>query len=340
MKSKILLIYTGGTIGSFEDAETQSLKPVNFDQLYSYIPELKIVDADIIVEAFAQPKDSSDMHPDDWIKLVEIIEKNYELVDGFVVLHGTDTMAYTASALSFMIQNLSKPIVFTGSQLPIGKIRTDGKENLITAIEIAATKKNNQPLVPEVCIYFEYKLYRANRTFKFSANHFNAYLSPNYPVLADAGVNIEFNEKAILSLPLSLPVFNKKLDSSLAVFTLFPGFSKVVFENILNTPGLRALIIETYGFGNGPLLSWFFELINDAQRRGIVIINITQCPQGAVQMGKYQTSKALKDAGVCGGADITRESAVTKLMHLLANYTSPNKVKEAWGKSISGEVSL
>jgi L-asparaginase len=340
MKSKILLIYTGGTIGSFEDAETQSLKPVNFDQLYSYIPELKIVDADIIVEAFTQPKDSSDMHPGDWIKLVEIIEKNYELVDGFVVLHGTDTMAYTASALSFMIQNLSKPIVFTGSQLPIGKIRTDGKENLITAIEIAATKKNNKPLVPEVCIYFEYKLYRANRTFKFSANHFNAYLSPNYPVLADAGVNIEFNEKAILPLPSSLPVFNKNLDSSLAVFTLFPGFSKVVFENILNTPGLRALIIETYGFGNGPLLPWFFELINDAQRRGIVIINITQCPQGAVQMGKYQTSKALKEAGVCGGADITREAAVTKLMYLLAKYTTPNEIKDSWHISVSGEVSL
>ncbi len=340
-KSNILLIYTGGTIGSFEDPVTQSLRPLDFDQLNAFIPELKKIEATIEVIAFSQPKDSSDIQPEDWVVLADIIEKNNHRFDGFVILHGTDTMAYTASALSFMIENLQKPIIFTGSQLPIGKIRTDGKENLITAIEIASTKKpDGSPVVPEVCIYFEFKLYRANRTFKYSTHHFNAYQSPNYPYLAEAGVNIMYNENAIMPVPQEKTRFYKTLDPALAIFPLFPGFTRKVAENVISQTGIKALILHTYGSGNGPIIPWFFDLLKEAEKKNIVILNITQCEQGAVEMGRYETSRMFLDLGICNGADLTMEAAVTKLMYLLGRYPdNPTKVKSEVQRSLRGEMS-
>jgi len=337
--ANILLIYTGGTIGSFEDPETRSLRPLEFEQLNAFIPELKKIEAHIEVVAFEKPKDSSDIQPEDWVLLVEIIEKNYHRFDGFVVLHGTDTMAYTASAISFMIENLQKPIIFTGSQLPIGKIRTDGKENLITAIEIASAKKlDGSPIVPEVCLYFEFKLYRANRTFKYSAHHFNAYQSPNYPFLAEAGVTILYNESAIMPLPKKEIQFYNVLDSALAIFPLFPGFTKQVAENVILQPGIKALLLHTYGFGNGPIVLWFYELLKKALENNIIILNITQCEQGAVEMGRYETSRMFRDLGICSASDMTLEAAVTKMMYLLGKYPNqPNLIKAEIQQSLRGE---
>lgn len=339
--ANILLIYTGGTIGSFEDPETRSLRPVDFEQLNAFIPELKKIEATLEVIAFSKPKDSSDIQPEDWIVLAEIIENNYQKFDGFVVLHGTDTMAYTASALSFMIENLQKPVIFTGSQLPIGKIRTDGKENLITAIEIASAKRSDgRAVVPEVCIYFEFKLYRANRTFKYSAHHFNAYQSPNYPYLAEAGVNIVYNESAILQLSKEKTCFYKNLDPALAIFPLFPGFTRQVAENVILQPGIKALILHTYGSGNGPIVPWFFELLREAQEKNIILLNITQCEQGTVEMGRYETSRTFRDLGICSGSDLTMEAAVTKLMFLLGRYPDqPKQVKSEIQRSLRGEMS-
>lgn len=339
--SKILLIYTGGTIGSFEDPETQSLRPLDFEKLNAFIPELKKIEAAIEVIAFSKPKDSSDIQPEDWIYLVEIIENNYDRFDGFVVLHGTDTMAYTASALSFMIENLQKPVIFTGSQLPIGKIRTDGKENLITAIEIALAKRSDgRAVVPEVCIYFEYKLYRANRTFKYSANHFNAYQSPNYPYLAEAGVNIVYNPNAIMPVPNEQTQFHKTLDPSLAIFPLFPGFTQQIANNTFLQDGIKAIILYTYGSGNGPIIPWFFDLLKEATEKNIIILNVTQCKQGTIEMGKYETSRAFRDLGICSGSDLTMEAAVTKMMFLLGKYPNqPKQVKSEIQRSLRGEMS-
>lgn len=338
--SRILIIYTGGTIGSIEDHQTKSLKPVDFKQLRDNIPELNRINVNLEVIAFEQPKDSSDMNPDDWVKIVQIIEKNYSLFDGFVILHGTDTMAYTASAVSFMIENLNKPVIFTGSQLPIGKIRTDGKENIITAIEIAATKKNNKPIVPEVCIYFEFKLYRANRTFKYSAEHFNAYLSPNYPYLAEAGVNIEFNESVIIK-PINEEVkFHYSLNNQIAILPLFPGMVQHMAENVIGNNHFRAVIIETYGSGNGPIENWFYRLIENAIKNEQIIFNISQCKQGEVIQGRYETSRMFNELGVIGGKDIIREAAVTKMMYLLGKYNDNDKIINTLPFPIRGELTI
>lgn len=341
LRSNILLIYTGGTIGSFEDPETRSLRPLDFEQLNAYIPELKKIEATIEVIAFSKPKDSSDIQPEDWIALAEIIENNYHKFDGFVVLHGTDTMAYTASALSFMIENLQKPIIFTGSQLPIGKIRTDGKENLITAIEIASAKRSDgSAVVPEVCIYFEYKLYRGNRTFKYSAHHFNAYQSPNYPYLAEAGVSIIYNENAIMPVPNEQTRFYKTLDPSIVIFPLFPGFTQQIAKNAILQNEIKAIILHTYGSGNGPIIPWFFELLRKAIEKNIIILNVTQCEQGAVEMGRYETSRAFQDLGICSGSDLTMEAAVTKLMFLLGKYPNQSEhIKSEIQRSLRGEMS-
>jgi L-asparaginase len=338
--SSILIIYTGGTIGSFEDHATKSLKPVNFEQLKEYIPELNRIDAAISVHAFPQPKDSSDMQPADWVTIVETIRDNYEKYDGFVVLHGTDTMAFTASAVGFMIENLSKPVIFTGSQLPIGKIRTDGKENLITAVEIAATQKNGKPVVPEVCIYFEFKLYRANRTFKFSSEHFNAYLSPNYPFLAEAGVTIEYNTNAIRPMPEGEVKFHTQLDTAIGIVSLFPGIQKEMLECIFRVPHTRAIILETFGFGNGPIQEWLFGLLREAIADGKIILNITQCKQGGVIQGRYETSREFERIGVTGGADMTRETAITKLMHLLAYHTDAEMIRRQLQIPLRGELTV
>lgn len=338
-KSKVLLIYTGGTIGMMHDPVTGSLKPFNFKALTNQIPELKKFDVELNSISFKHPIDSSDMQPEIWIELVEIIKKNYNAYDGFVVLHGSDTMSFTASALSFMLEDLSKPVVLTGSQLPIGTIRTDGKENLITAIEIAAARKNGKPIVSEVCIYFEYKLYRGNRTLKFNSEHFDAFKSPNYPHLAEAGVEISYNQMAIAKASGKALKVHTHLNNDIAVLHLFPGISKKITTAILNAPGIKAVVLLTFGAGNCTTKEWFVSELKAAIKKGIIIYNVTQCQQGRVVQGMYQTSSHLKQIGVIGGNDITFESAVTKLMFLLGRKLPEQKTKKLLETNLRGEIS-
>jgi L-asparaginase len=338
-KSKILVIYTGGTIGSFRDKKTGSLMPVNFEKLKSLLPELDHLNVTLTIKSFENPIDSSDMLPEDWLKLLEIIEINYHKFDGFVILHGTDTMAYTASAISFLISGLQKPVIFTGSQLPVNINRTDGRENLITAIEIASMKHNGTPVIKEVCIYFEYKLFRANRTSKTSAEHFNAFESLNYPPLAEAGVHINFNKKAFLKSGKSKTAFHKKINTSVSLVKIFPGISGEIFESIIQSSNTKALVIETFGSGNlgnkPEILKWLEVAVN----KGIIVVNITQCQKGSVKQQEYRAGQVLEAIGVTGGADITTEAAITKLMYLLSKNYSPHKIKELFGKSLKGEMS-
>lgn len=339
-KSSVLLIYTGGTIGMMQDARSGELKPFDFKSLSKQIPELQKFDIELSSISFKHPIDSSNMHPDVWIELAGMIGKNYHRYDGFVILHGSDTMSFTASALSFMLQNLSKPVVLTGSQLPIGIIRTDGKENLITAIEIAGSKKNGQPLVSEVCIYFEYKLYRGNRTFKYNSAHFDAFKSPNYPALAEAGVTISYNTAALLKPSEKALKVHTHLNNDIAVLKLFPGISKKITAAILHAPGIRAVILETFGAGNATTQDWFISELKSVIDKGVVVLNITQCLEGKVIQGMYETSSHLKKLGVVGGADMTFESAVTKLMFLLAQPLSHQQLIKQLQTNLRGEMSL
>ena len=337
-KSKILVIYTGGTIGMIMDKESGTLKPIEFDQLFELIPELNDCNYELDYISFEPTVDSSNMDPELWIHLATIIEENYESFDGFVVLHGSDTMAYSASALSFMLENLNKPVIFTGSQLPLGVNRTDGKENFITSVEIAAHHEDDTPVVPEVCIYFENQLYRANRTFKYNAENFDAFRSVNYPVLADVGVYIKYNINAIQKPNFKkLKVF-KKLDTSVAILKLFPGITNDVVKAILEIKGLKAVVLETYGTGNTHTDESFVSLLRDAVQGGLFILNITQCKGGAVEHGKYQASVPLSEAGVISGLDMTLEAAVTKLMFLLGQGYSGSKLKTFMQHSLRGEV--
>lgn len=338
-QAKILLIYTGGTIGMIEDFVSKQLKPFDFKHLSKQIPELKKLSVQLTAISFKKPLDSSNIQPSVWIKLVEMIEKNYQKYDGFVILHGSDTMSYTASALSFMLENLSKPVILTGSQLPIGVIRTDGKENLITAIEIAATNKKGKALVPEVAIYFEYKLYRGNRTRKFNAAHFEAFRSPNYPLLAEAGVKIDYNESAIIKAANKKLKVHKRLNSNIAILKIFPGITPQLIYSILSTKALKALVLETFGSGNAPTDKWFIDALDKAIKKGMLILNVTQCSAGAVMQGKYETSALLDKIGVISGKDITTEAAITKLMHLLATDLTPFQIKKLLTSSIRGEIS-
>ena len=336
----ILLIYTGGTIGMVMDYQTGALEPFNFNKLVESIPELSQLDCNIHSVSFKRPLDSSNMNPVHWVSIASIIKKHYEDYDGFVVLHGSDTMSYTSSALSFMLENLSKPVVFTGSQLPIGDLRTDAKENLITAIQIAAMRERGRPLIQEVCLYFEYKLYRANRTTKINAEHFQAFTSPNYPPLAESGVHIRVNREYLLGQPKKKNlVVHTKLDDNIAVFKLFPGFNRELLNGILNIPGLKALILETYGAGNAPTEAWFLSDLAKALEGGLHIVNVTQCSAGSVMMGRYKTSEALQSLNIINGSDITTESAVTKLMYLLGRGISPTTFKTVFETSIRGEMS-
>jgi len=337
-KSKILIIYTGGTIGSFIDPVTDTLKPVNFEKIVDLIPEVHQVGADIKVHTLDEPKDSSNMHPFDWIKIVKAIENEYENFDGFVVLHGTDTMAYSASAVSFLIENLTKPVIFTGSQIPLGLIRTDAKENLITALEIASAKNaDGTPKVPEVSIYFEFKLYRANRTFKFSTSHFNAYMSPNYSLLAEAGVKIEYFDSAIHQPTNNTTRFYHTLNTHVVVLKMFPGITKEVVESISNINGIKAIVLETFGSGNATLEPWFFEWMQNTLQKGILLVNTTQCIEGSVEQGKYETGAGFKKLGVLNGGDMTCEATITKLMFLLGKGLSNEKISEIFLDSLRGE---
>ena len=339
----VLLIYTGGTIGMIENQETGALEAFNFDQLIENVPELKRFNYRIDSYQFTPPIDSSDMEPSLWSKLVKIINENYQKYDGFVILHGTDTMAFTASALSFMLEDLSKPVILTGSQLPIGKLRTDGKENLITAVEIAAAKHpDGTAIVPEVCIFFEDTLFRGNRTTKKNAEHFNAFASYNYPPLAKAGVHIKYFPTAIHYPSHDLPLcLHKKVDQNVAILKLFPGITEHTVNAILNIPNLRAVVLETFGSGNAPQHTWFYQTLKKATEQGIIIVNKTQCSSGAVEMGRYETSLNLLNSGVISGHDITTEALVTKLMYLLGEHEgNTEKVRELLHQNLCGEMTI
>ncbi len=335
----ILLIYTGGTIGMIKDPETAALRAFDFNNLLDRIPELKLLDCNIETISFEKPIDSSNMEPKYWLEIAEIIETNYDDFDGFVVLHGSDTMSYTASALSFMLEHLAKPVVFTGSQLPIGDLRTDAKENLITSIQVASLQHYNKPIIKEVCLYFEYKLYRANRTTKINAEHFEAFASLNYPDLAESGVHLKVNNEYLFkpNVRKSL-IVHKNLDSNIALIKLFPGISQALLQSIFNTPNLKGVVLETYGAGNCTTQDWFVSLLKETISKGIHIVNVTQCSGGSVMMGQYETSEKLKKIGLISGKDITTEAAISKLMYLLGQNISRNLFKTIYETSLRGEM--
>ncbi|WP_274474101.1 asparaginase [Mangrovimonas aestuarii] len=338
-KPRILLIYTGGTIGMIKDFETGSLRAFDFNNLLKRIPELKLLDCNVETMSFDEPIDSSNMSPEYWVQIAEVIEDNYNEFDGFVVLHGSDTMSYTASALSFMLENLAKPVILTGSQLPIGDLRTDAKENLITSIQIASLKRYNKPVIKEVCLYFEYKLYRGNRTTKINAEHFEAFASLNYPALAESGVHLKVEfQKLFKPNARKKLLVHKKLDNNVAIVKLFPGIRKELLESIFNTLGLKGVVMETYGAGNTTTAEWFLELLKKTTARGIYIVNVTQCSGGSVIMGQYETSEQLRKMGVISGKDITTEAAVCKLMYILGQNISNRTFKTIYQTSLRGEM--
>ncbi len=340
-EKSVMLIFTGGTISMSEDPATGALRPINFDRLREFLPELKNTGINISSVPFLPLIDSSDVSPEHWEKIAKTIYENYDDFDGFVVLHGTDTMAYTASALSFMLENLSKPVIFTGAQLPVGQLRSDAKENLLTAIEIASAYESGQAVVPEVCIFFEDTLFRGNRTTKKNAEHFNAFNSYNYPPLAKAGVHIKYYRNYIHYPDTRTNlVLNTKTDRNVAILKLFPGITAETVSAILNIPKLRAVILESFGAGNAPRKKWFFDALLEASQRGIIIVNRSQCSTGSVEMGRYETSLNLMNAGVISGYDITTEALVAKLMYLMGKYTNNQTVKTYLSSSICGEVTI
>ena len=340
--NKVLLIYTGGTIGMNRNPRTGALEPFDFEHLLKNVPELQQVSTDIDTYQFNPPIDSSDMSPELWVDIVHVISNNYQKYDGFVILHGTDTMAYTASALSYMLENLTKPVILTGSQLPIGQLRTDGKENVITSIEIASAKyQDGKAMVPEVCIYFNGHLMRGNRTTKQSADNFNAFESFNYGHLADAGVNINYHTSRILMPDYAKPMQPRfVLDPSVIVFTVFPGIQEDLIRHVITSPSLRSIVMRTYGSGNAPQYPWLTRALKEATSQGKIVVNISQCMAGTVEMGRYDTGYQLKEAGVLSGYDSTVESAVTKLMYLQGIYSDWHQVRNYMSRSIRGEISI
>ena len=340
--NKVLLIYTGGTIGMGINSNTGALKPLDFNHLVENVPEFKYLKTEIDTFQFSPPIDSSDMDPNMWIQLVELIEERYNFYDGFVILHGTDTMSYTASALSFMLENLTKPVILTGSQLPIGQLRTDGKENLITSIELAGTyNANGHPIVPEVCIYFKGQLMRGNRSTKCNADGFDAFESFNYPHLCNVGVNIRFQPHNILVPNFDKPlVVHKKMNPNIVVLSLFPGIQENITKHIFDAPELSGVVIRSFGSGNAPHQEWLMKLLKQAFKRGVSIVNISQCVSGRVEMQRYETGNQLADAEVISGFDGTVESAVTKLMYLKARYQDSETIRKEMQRSIAGEISV
>ena len=340
-KPSILLIYTGGTIGMIENETTGALESFNFEYLMEYFPQVKKLNHDIASYSFNPPIDSSDIEPQSWEILAEIISNNYESYDGFVILHGTDTMAYTASALSFMLENLSKPVILTGSQLPIGMLRTDGKENLITSIEIAGAKdENGNPIVPEVCIFFENKLLRGNRTTKINAEEFSAFRSFNYPALAEAGIHIKYNKALIKEFKSKPLITHNKFNPNVVILTLFPGIQEEIVHSVLHVKAIKAVVLKTYGSGNAPQKDWLVRELKEAIERGIIVINITQCAAGAVEMDRYETGIQLQKIGVISGYDCTSECAITKLMFLLGQGFNTQKIRQLMETNLAGELTL
>ncbi len=336
--TRILIIYTGGTIGMVNDAVTGVLTPFDFSQVINNVPELKRLNYQLTAHSFSPVLDSSNMNPEIWIKLAQQIEQHYHEFDGFVILHGSDTMAFTASALSFMLQGLAKPVVLTGSQLPIGEIRTDAKENLITALEIASAKKDGKPRVPEVCIYFDFQLYRGNRTIKYSSSTFEAFRSPNYPLLAEAGVHLRFYDASIRNAEARVFQVYKELEPSVAVLKLYPGINANTVQAIVASDA-RAIILETFGSGNAPTQKWFLDSLQTAIANGKTILNISQCKEGTVDLGRYDTSMELKEMGVVNGYDMTFEAAVTKLMFLLSKDIGNSQLHRLLETNLRGELS-
>ena len=340
--NKVLLIYTGGTIGMGLNPDTNALEPLDFNHLVKKLPEFSYLETDIDIYQFNPAIDSSDMNPTMWAQLVTIISERYDGYDGFVILHGTDTMAYTASALSFMLENLTKPVILTGSQLPIGLLRTDGKENLLTSIELAShAKADGTAMVPEVCIYFSGVLLRGNRSTKKNTDGFSAFESFNYPHLCDAGVNFVFHEHHILQPDFSKPMTaHTAMNPNVVVFSLFPGIEENIVRHVLDAPELRSIVMRTYGSGNAPKMPWIMQLLEKAATRGVTIVNISQCISGSVEMERYDTGYQLKQIGVVTGYDSTVEAAVTKLMYLQAIYDDSATIRRLMNRSIAGEITV
>ncbi len=322
-----------------KDYASKALKPFDFGQLMQHIPELAQLDCQIDSRSFEKPLDSSNMNPGHWATIARMVGDAYDAYDGFVVLHGSDTMSYSASALSYMLEQLRKPVIFTGSQLPIGDLRTDAKENLITAIQIASLKENGRSVIREVCLYFEYTLYRANRTTKVNAEHFEAFASPNYPPLASSGVHLKVNREYLMGPGPKLKLLvHTAMDTNIAILKLFPGLNREVLRSVLRIPGLKGLVLETYGAGNAPTDSWFLDDLAEAIRGGLHIVNVTQCSGGSVMMGQYETSESLRKLQMINGKDITTEAAITKLMYMLGSEVSHKAFKTIYETSLRGEM--
>ncbi len=337
--NNIFVIYTGGTIGMVKDGESGTFIPFDFDLIAKNIPELARLNYNLSVHTFTPIIDSSNMQPDIWVEMATLIKENYDAFDGFVILHGSDTMAFSASALSFMLEGLQKPVILSGSQLPIGEVRTDARENLVNALELASAKKKGRSLIHEVCIFFDNKLFRGNRAFKYNSAKFEAFRTPNYPVLVEAGVHLKYNRDALLDNSEKEFILHTRLDNSVSVLKLYPGISPQVVRAVLESEA-RSVIMETFGSGNTTTATWFLDLLREAVSNGKNILNISQCKVGSVELGRYETSKYLKEMGVLSGYDMTFEAAATKLMYLQGEFEDQREVAYWAEQNIRGELTI